>query len=302
MKKLLIQIVTIAALFFIMDRALGFGLKQLYSVSNATDEYKISYSAESTRDSVLFFGSSRCLHHYAPTIIEKELGTSCFNTADWGIKNIYFHYGMLGNILTRYTPQTIIFEIHPCDWLDTPFSGIERASSLAPYCGMSDACDEMLKLTGYYWPCMLSHVYRYTGNLPTLLTGKLGSMDRSLKGWKPMDGVLDTTGVKAEEYPFPVDQQRVSILERFISDCQQHHIQLIMIESPMYVCSQEDVFSFPRELAAKYQVPFLDHYRDSDFVGHADLFFDFGHLNRKGAELYSAKIAKELKGVVPCGI
>ena len=294
MKKLLIQIVTIAALFFIMDRALGFGLKQLYSVSNATDEYKISYSAESTRDSVLFFGSSRCLHHYAPTIIEKELGTSCFNTADWGIKNIYFHYGMLGNILTRYTPQTIIFEIHPCDWLDTPFSGIERASSLAPYCGMSDACDEMLKLTGYYWPCKFSHVYRYTGGLPTLLTGKLGSMDRSLKGWKPMDGVLDTTGIKAEEYPFPVDQQRVSILERFISDCQQHHIRLIMIESPMYVCSQEDVFRFPRELAAKYQVPFLDHYRDSDFVGHADLFFDFGHLNRKGAELYSAKIAKEL--------
>lgn len=294
MKKLLLQIVTIAALFFIMDRALGFGLKQLYSVSNATDEYKISYSAESTRDSVLFFGSSRCLHHYAPTIIEKELGTSCFNTADWGIKNIYFHYGMLGNILTRYTPQTIIFEIHPCDWLDTPFSGIERASSLAPYCGMSDACDEMLKLTGYYWPCMLSHVYRYTGGLPTLLTGKLGSMDRSLKGWKPMDGVLDTTGIKAEEYPFPVDQQRVSILERFINDCQQHHIRLIMIESPMYVCSQEDVFRFPRELAAKYQVPFLDHYRDSDFVGHADLFFDFGHLNRKGAELYSAKIAKEL--------
>ena len=295
MKKLILQIITIAVLFFIMDRVLGFGLKCLYSVSNATDEYKISYSMESTQDPVLFFGSSRCLHHYAPTIIQEELGTPCFNTADWGIKNIYFHYGMLGNILTRYTPKTIVFEIHPCDWLDTPFSGIERASSLAPYCGMSDACDEMLKLTGYYWPCKLSTVYRYTGCLPTLLTGRLGSMDRSLKGWKPMDGVLDTTGVVAEEYPFPVDSQRVTLLERFINDCRQHSIQLIMIESPMYVCSQEDVFRFPRELADKYQVPFLDHYRDSDFVGHADLFFDFGHLNRQGAEQYSAKIGKELK-------
>ncbi|MCR5643615.1 MAG: hypothetical protein K6G32_09820 [Prevotella sp.] len=299
MKKLILQILTIAALFFVMDRVLGLGLKSLYSVSNATDEYKISYSAESTQDPLLFFGSSRCLHHYAPTIIQQQLGLPCFNTADWGIKNIYFHYGLLGNILTRYTPQTIVFEIHPCDWLDTPFSGIERAASLAPYCGMSEPCDEMLKLTGYYWPCMLSHVYRYTGSLPTLLTGKLGSMDRSLKGWKPLEGVLDTTGVVAEEYPFPIDQQRVTLLERFIQDCLQHHIRLIMIESPMYVCSREDVFRFPRELAAKYKVPFLDHYRDPDFVGHADLFFDFGHLNRQGAERYSAKIAKELKTLLP---
>ena len=87
--------------------------------------------------------------------------------------------------------------------------------------------------------------------------------------------------------------------ERFIQDCLQHHIRLIMIESPMYVCSREDVFRFPRELAAKYKVPFLDHYRDPDFVGHADLFFDFGHLNRQGAERYSAKIAKELKTLLP---
>ena len=103
MKKLILQILTIAALFFVMDRVLGLGLKSLYSVSNATDEYKISYSAESTQDPLLFFGSSRCLHHYAPTIIQQQLGLPCFNTADWGIKNIYFHYGLLGNILTPAT-------------------------------------------------------------------------------------------------------------------------------------------------------------------------------------------------------
>jgi hypothetical protein len=234
------------------------------------------------------------MHHYVPAIFEKELGIKCFNTADWGIKNIYYHYGLLGNILTRYTPKTIVFEIHPCDWLATPFSGVERASSLAPHCGMSDACDEMLKLSGKYWPCQLSWVYRYTGSLPNLLTGKLGSMDRSLKGWKPMDGVMDTTGVVAEEYPFPVDTARVALLERFINDCKKNNIQLIITFSPMYVCSKEDVLKFPRELAQKHQLTFIDHYRDSDFVGHPELFYDFGHLNRKGAELFSQKLSKEL--------
>ena len=298
MKKLLIHIAIIFCLFFLFDRALGLGLKYLYSQSNATDEYKISYSNETTRDSVLFFGSSRALHHYVPSIFEKELGLSCYNVADWGIKNIYYHYGLFSNILTRYTPKTIVFEIHPCDWLQTPFSGKERATSLAPYCGMSEGCDEMLHLSGKYWPCLLSTVYRYTGSLPNLLSGKLGSMDRTLKGWKPMDGVLDTIGVKAEEYPFPADNERVILLERLINECKRHHIQLIIAVSPMYVCSEQDAFKFPRDLAAKYDLTYLDHYRDSDFVGHPEFFYDFGHLNRQGAELFSQKIAKEIKEVI----
>lgn len=299
MKKLLLHIGIVICLFFLFDRALGYGLKILYSQSNATDEYKISYSNETTCDSLLFFGSSRCLHHYAPTIFEKELGKSCYNVADWGIKNIYYHYGLLSNILTRYTPQTIIFEIHPCDWMETPYSGTERAGSLAPYCGMSNGCDEMLKKTGKYWQYQLSHTFRYSGSLPNLLTGKLGTMDRSLKGWKPMDGVLDTTGIKAEEYPFPVDTERVALLERFINDCQQHQVRLVLVESPMYICSKQDVFKFIRELSEKHHIPFLDHYRDRDFVGHAELFFDFGHLNRKGAEIYSEKLSKELREIRP---
>lgn len=295
MKKLLLHIIIVACLFFVIDRTLGLGLGYLYSISNATDEYKISYTNETTRDSLLFMGSSRCLHHYAPLIFEKELGTSCYNAADWGIKNIYFHYGTLGNILSRYTPKTIIFEVHPCDFQNTPYSGKERAGSLAPYCGMSKECDEMLKLSGNYWSYKLSRVYRYTGSLPNLLTGKFGSMDRSLKGWKPLDGVLDTIGIKAEEYPYPIDQERIDLLERFIKTCKRNDINLFLIVSPMYICSQKDVYKIPRELAAKHQIPFIDHYRDSNFVGHSELFYDFGHLNRKGAEMYSKMVCKDLK-------
>jgi hypothetical protein len=124
--------------------------------------------------------------------------------------------------------------------------------------------------------------------------GKWGAMDRNLKGWKPLDGTMDTAGVKAEEYPFPLDQERIRLLERFIKDCKQKNIHLIIIVSPMYACSKEDVFKIPRELASKNNIPFIDHYRDSSFVGHPDLFYDFGHLNRKGAEVYSKKICKEL--------
>ena len=85
MKKLLIHIVIIACLFFIMDRALGTALGYLYRQSNATDEYKISYSNESTYDSLLFIGSSRCLHHFIPSVFEKGLQMSCYNAPVGGI-------------------------------------------------------------------------------------------------------------------------------------------------------------------------------------------------------------------------
>jgi hypothetical protein len=243
-------------------------------------------------------GSSRCLHHFEPSVFEEAYGMTCFNAADWGIKNIYYHYGLLGNILSRYTPKAIIFEIHPCDYLDTPYSSTERAGSLAPFCGMSKECDEMLKISGKYWPYKLSTVYRYTGSLPALIFGHWGGMDRSLKGWKPLDGQLDTTGLKAEEFPFPIQQEKQQLLERFIQDCQEKGIRLCLIVSPMYICTEQDVFKVPRDLAKQHNIPFFDYFRDPQFMGHAELFHDYGHLNREGATIFSKKVCNDLKDFI----
>ena len=298
MKKLFIHILIIAGLFFVIDRTVGLLLKQLYSQSNTTDEYKIGFSNTETTDEMLFMGSSRCLHHFVPSVFEEAYGITCFNAADWGIKNIYYHYGLLGNILSRYSPKAIVLEIHPCDFLDTPYSGTERAGSLAPFCGMSDECDEMLKISGNYWGYKLSMTYRYTGSLPGLLLGHWGNMDRSLKGWKPLYGQLDTTGLTAEEFPFQVHQEKLKLLERFIQDCQAKGIRLGLIVSPMYICTDQDVFKVPRELSKQYNIPFFDYFRDPQFMGHAELFHDYGHLNREGAIIFSKKVCDDLKDFI----
>ena len=298
MKKLFIHILIIAGLFIVIDRTGGLLLKQLYSQSNTTDEYKIGFSNTETTDEMLFMGSSRCLHHFVPSVFEEAYGITCFNAADWGIKNIYYHYGLLGNILSRYSPKAIVLEIHPCDFLDTPYSGTERAGSLAPFCGMSDECDEMLKKSGNYWGYKLSMTYRYTGSLPGLLLGHWGNMDRSLKGWKPLYGQLDTTGLTAEEFPFQIHQEKLKLLERFIQDCQAKGIRLGLIVSPMYICTDQDVFKVPQDLCKQYNIPFFDYFRDSQFMGHAELFHDYGHLNRKGAIIFSKKVCDDLKDFI----
>ena len=84
------------------------------------------------------------------------------------------------------------------------------------------------------------------------------------------------------------------MLERFIQDCQSKGIRLSFIISPMYICTEQDVFKVPRNLANQYNISFFDYFHDPQFVGHAELFYDFGHMNRQGAEQYSKKIGKEL--------
>ncbi|MBR1484672.1 MAG: hypothetical protein IJ612_03145 [Prevotella sp.] len=296
MKKLLITIAATALLFFVADRTLGLALGWLYSRSNATDEYKVSATCTETTAPVLFMGSSRCLHHYVPQVFQQVLGQPCFNAGDWGIKNIYYHYGLLSNVLTRYTPQTIVLEVHPSEWLALPFSGPERAGTLAPYCGMSQGCDSMLRLAGSYWPYRLSHVYRYAGTLPNLVAGRWGPMDRSLGGWRPLDGQIDTVGVEPEQFPFDQDGDRIQLLNRFADLCRQHHIRLVLAVSPMYVCADDDTFAFIRDFGRRRGLTVLDHFRDTAFVGHRDLFFDRGHLNRKGALRFSQVLAKEMGG------
>ena len=49
------------------------------------------------------------------------------------------------------------------------------------------------------------------------------------------------------------------------------------------------------QLAAKYNIPFIDHYKDTTFTGHPELFYDLGHLNRQGAMIYSKIVCEELK-------
>ena len=294
MKKLLINTLVAVLLFLAADRTLGLGLEWLYERSNATDEYKVSASCRETTAPVLFMGSSRCLHHYVPAIFEARLGRACFNAGDWGIKNIYYHYGLLSCILERYTPELIVLEVHPSEWLQLPFSGAERAGSLAPYCGMSAGCDSMLRLAGSYWSYRLSHVYRYAGSLPNLVAGRWGPMDRSLNGWRPLEGTVDTVGVEAEKFDFERDAERIRLLERFAEKCRSRHIRLVLAVSPMYVCTEDDVFGFIHDFARRQGLTLLDHFRDTAFVGHRELFFDRGHLNREGAERFSRVVAGEI--------
>ena len=298
MKKFIKTLLIIIVFTFIADRALSFIVKFFYSTATTTDEYKLNTVTFRMDDPVIFMGSSRCHHHYIPSIISDTLQMGVYNAGLWGRRNIYFHYGELCNILKRYTPQTICLELHPIDYLKTPGSDIATVGVLTPFINYTSECDDLLKTAGYYYKCELSCLYRYNSEFANILMGNV--VNRSFpanKGFRPLFTLLDTKhdDVGPEKFPFPIDEDKVRCLQAFIDKCKEKNINLIFICSPVFAKEKGRLFDIPNEIARRNGILFINHYYYEGFSGHAEYFADFGHLNETGAKKYSSAIASELK-------
>ncbi|MBB5440355.1 hypothetical protein HDC92_004056 [Pedobacter sp. AK017] len=298
MKKFLTRLLIIIAITLVADRALSYVIRFFYNTTTTTDEYKINSVTSRMTDPVIFMGSSRCHHHYIPSIIGDSLQTGVYNAGLWGMRNIYFQYALLSNILERYTPETICLEIHPADYLKTPFSDIGTVGILSPFIHYSHDCDELLKKAGVYYKSEVSHLYRYNSQFANILAGNLSERSFAAdKGYKQLNGQLDISygAPKPEKFPFAVDQEKVQYLQAFIDKCKKKNINLIFLFSPMYATEKTNLFDIPSHIASKNNIPFLNHYYLEGITGHLQYFHDFGHLNDAGAKLYSSIIGSELK-------
>lgn len=298
MRKFLIRLIIIIGIVFILDRTMGLVINILYNTATTTDEYKLNFTTNQMDAPIIFMGSSRCHHHYVPDVLEDTLQKKVYNAGLWGMRNIYFQYGLLSNILERYTPKTIFLEIHPIDFLKTPYSDLTSVSNLSPFVNRSSGCDEVLKKGKYYHKDILSHTYRYNSLFPNLILGNLFTRTNlENEGLKPLYGKIDKSKGKIapEKFNFPVDQNRVKYLQAFINKCKDKNIKLVLLFSPMYAVDSVDFLTIPTMLAKKNAIDFLNYYNLPGITGKEEYFYDFGHLNEAGARKYSSLIAGELK-------
>lgn len=302
MKKFLLRILIIVALTFALERPLGYLAGFFYKTTTTTDEYKLNQATYEMDDPIVFMGSSRCHHHYIPTIIQDTFKKDVYNAGLWGMRNIYFQYALLHNILKRYTPKVIFLEIHPIDYLQIPVSTVETVVRLTPFTDYTEECNEVLKKADFYYKCKLSELYRYNSEFAFLLIGNISvRTPPEFKGFKPLYGKLDTTieEIKPESFPYPGDKDRLHYLQAFIDICKEKNIKLVFLVSPMYNAGNyTELFRIPDSLAKKNNIPFFNHYGMDGITNHSEYFHDFGHLNEEGAKKYSSMIASELKQFV----
>lgn len=299
MKKFVTWLVSIAVCLFVADRILALGCDWIYSKSQSTDTYKVNECVRNTKAEVLFMGSSRCHHDYVPSILQDSLGMSVFNCGLWGMRNIYYQWGMLNLILDRYTPKMICYEVHPIDILATPYSGKERINSLSPFIGQNDVVDSMFRDAGTYYYYQLSHLYRYNGGLVNDILGAT-FVENSQKdgGYKPLYKHIQK-GEMTDVFDFPIDNDRLKLFNRFVSLCKSKGIKFVLFTAPTYN-RDKTLYKFNslvKKIAQEQGIDFIDNTELTPIYNDPDCFADRGHLNDHGAKKYSQIVGGQLKKV-----
>jgi hypothetical protein len=298
MIKFVKRLLIIISITLIFDRIISYGASFLYKTTTTTDAYKLNVVVSKMNDPVVFMGSSRSHHHYIPSIISDSLQVDVYNAGLWGMRNIYFHYALLCNILERYTPQTICLELHPIDYLQLSFSTLENVGKLTPFINYSLGSDDLLKKSGVYYKAQLSHLYRYNSEFANLLLGNMSTRSMTAdKGYKKLEGQLNLENgeILPERFPLKIDKEKVFYLQAFIDKCKEKNINLILLYSPMYIVETTNLFDIPDSIARVNDLPFINNYNLEGITGHPEYYYDYGHLNDVGAKKYSSIISNQLK-------
>ncbi|MFA5047332.1 MAG: hypothetical protein WC542_15505 [Paludibacter sp.] len=86
----------------------------------------------------------------------------------------------------------------------------------------------------------------------------------------------------------------------FLQDCQSKKIKVVLVFAPYYhglnniIIDMTGLKTYYRNIAIKYNVEFLDYSLDPVFHDK-NYFYNASHLNKKGAEMFTLKLANKLK-------
>ena len=68
--------------------------------------------------------------------------------------------------------------------------------------------------------------------------------------------------------------------------------------SPKYRSFSDTDYQPLKDLCRVHEVPFINHYCDSDYCEDSSFFADASHLNIKGAELFTTLVVSEIKDAI----
>jgi len=105
---------------------------------------------------------------------------------------------------------------------------------------------------------------------------------------------------KISSYEVVIDSNAVSLFCKYLKECRELNIKVIFVYSPQYIEGQkfvrnkDAILDIYRKLSKEYDIPFLD-YSDDPMCQSKTNFYNSNHLNKKGSEHFTRKLAHDLK-------
>lgn len=247
---------------------------------------------------IVISGNSRAWVQINPMILDSILNVSSYNL------------GMNGSAVDRQirkyrvfkkynkTPKLIVQNID-FQSLSLCNRGYER-EQFYPYFWWLSIREEFYETEPFSFADKYIPLFRYGGNFgfyfpPSqprhLIKGYMGGADMEWDG-----GKLD----EIDSISFSYDKSIVKLFNEFLFEMRNNGVKVVFVYTPIYVgatnkmSNLDEMYDFYRKIAEKYNIPILD-YTYLDICNDTTYFYNSMHLNRIGAELFTKRLAKDLK-------
>jgi len=280
MKKNYLKIIIFIILFFLLDNAIGSAISFMF---NRSDRY-IPRIIALKRPSVFYFGTSKTKHGIIPAAVFRETGLNGYNAAAAGY-GIVESCGFEKVILAETKPGLMVVEAMQ---FKPDYNAI---NDLAPYLGYPQIRD-MLKI----FPLRVRLFYalfktaRYNSK-------KFFHFSDKNDGYKPLYGISPMINIEEPYSPADGSTEIARMMEGFLRQAADNGVRVIIVRMPMFF--QDDkagYYEVYKKLAALYGQEMLDLSREA--IGRDvlpdDCFWDIGHLNDKGARIFSSILGKKI--------
>ena len=255
----------------------------------------------------LVMGSSRGQVQYNVRIIDSIAGLDCYNISVDG-RCIDAEVTMY-NFYRRHCPRPQLI-IQNIDWGNLLMSnGYEREQYLPYLCSDNTLYKEIADREGFSWADRWLPLVRYAGYHNIIRKGldfrTVRPYDSHYKGYIAHDASWDDMiFAQIDTIGFSVNPGAVEIFDRYLHQCREEGIEVVLVFAPFYIGATEkmgsaidSMFAFYQQFSDCYNYPILNYTYDS--ISYDTLnFYNASHLNRRGAELFSNKLAHDLKNLL----
>ncbi len=287
-------------------------LKQSHNLSGEYEVLSDLYGGHANCD-IAIYGSSRAWVHINPQILEDSLGVSAYN---FGIDGHNFWLSYLRHLdLLKYNdkPKQIIMSVD--------IFALQKRSNLYQ---MEQFLPFMLwngnirKYTSTYIGYNILDYFiplkRYFGQKTILKECSAIARNKNpfnefrTKGYAGMNRTWNSDLEKAQsmqdKFQVHMHQESIELFERFINECKEDNIDLVLVYTPEYIegqnfiANRNDILDIFKNFAEEYGLLYLD-YSDHEMCLNRDYFYNASHLNKEGAELFTRVLAEDLLAHTP---
>lgn len=257
---------------------------------------------------IVVYGTSRARAHINSKILEDTLKLSTYNL---GIDGFTFKMEYCRHELILEKNKKPSFIIQTLDFhILGDIDNLYQFQQFCPYFDNETILKTIKTYKGPNWWDYNLPLVRYYGNTEeifsamNILLRPSHNKGNRYKGFYNFDRswTYEFEKVKKSKKTMfqKLDKDSVILFENYLADTKRRGIPIIFVYTPEYIDGQnfvsnrKEIMALYKKLATKYDIPFID-YSSDPMCFNREYFYNAEHLNLKGTNLFSKKLASDLK-------